>query len=64
MKKDFPSFVRKCQRIGTEMNYAVNDLVVRIKILDYRNTWGCERYLITPVTGSGERWVNITSLRS
>ncbi len=64
MKDTFPNFWNKCQLIGKVMNYAVGELVVRVTVLDYKNTWGCERYSITPVAGTGKIWVNITSLRS
>ncbi len=65
MKKTFSEFVKECQKVVEFpiVQYPVNDLVVDVKVLEYTKTWGCERVLIEPVSGSGQRWVNITSLR-
>jgi len=34
-----------------------NGLRIEIKIIDYKNTYGRDRWLVTPTTGSGEAWV-------
>jgi len=32
-------------------------LKIKVKILDYKSSYGNDRYLVTPVEGSGEVWV-------
>ena len=46
------------QCIGKHGIYSVTgDLNVEVEILDARVSWGWTQYLITPVAGSGSRWV-------
>ena len=33
-------------------------LQYKVKILDAKKAYGCPRYLITPVSGTGSQWVN------
>jgi hypothetical protein len=33
-------------------------LTVQVKVLDVRTRWGALDYLVTPVVGSGEKWVS------
>lgn len=37
-------------------------LTIEVKILDVKMSYGRERYLVTPVAGSGERWVEAVAL--
>ena len=38
-------------------------LTVQVRILDVKETYGRLRWLVTPVAGSGERWVERVSIR-
>lgn len=37
-------------------------LTIEVKILDVKMSYGRERYLVTPVAGSGEVWVEAVTL--
>jgi hypothetical protein len=37
-------------------------LLFTVKIVDVKNSYGIDRLKISPVSGSGETWVNATSL--
>ena len=41
-------------RIGT---FGENGLVVQVTVKDVKFSYGRERYLVTPVAGAGEVWV-------
>lgn len=49
----------KLERIGQEAYITTKKekLEVRVRILDYKFSYGNHRWLITPVNGSGEAWV-------
>jgi len=42
--------------IGKTGTYETGGLVVNVKILDARNTFGRVDLLITPVSGLGQKW--------
>ncbi len=37
-------------------------LLVEVKIVEKKEKFGFQRYLVVPVAGSGEKWVNEESL--
>lgn len=45
------------QKIGKQANYEINGLTVAVKVLDIKQSYGKIRYLITPIKGEGETWV-------
>ena len=45
------------KNIGKEVLVDFSGMHVKVKILDYKWVYGCDRYLVTPVAGSGEIWV-------
>ena len=52
MKKQVEEFV------GKKALYKMNlSLTIEVKVLDVRKIYGKEQYLIAPIAGSGERWV-------
>jgi hypothetical protein len=51
MEETLEKYVGKIATIFT------GGLTIKIKILDVKNTYGRDRYLITPVEGSGTVWV-------
>lgn len=38
------------------------DLTVEVTVLQTKKAYGVPRALVTPVAGSGQRWVNLASL--
>lgn len=44
---------------------AVNQggLYVDVKVLDAKQAYGCARYLVSPMAGSGEVWVSAVRVR-
>ena len=49
-------------KIGTVAIMRQDEFLIRMKVLDARFTCGHTDYKITPVTGSGEKWVRETRL--
>lgn len=47
----------KYELIGEERNITLGGLTVTVKILDYKTSYGRDRYLVTPVAGEGKVWV-------
>lgn len=47
----------KMNVIGTIRSLLLGGLIVEVKVLDYKVSWGKERWLVSPVSGSGETWV-------
>lgn len=43
--------------IGKKGNIWAGKLRVDVKIVDYKFVYGKDRYLVTPVAGEGEVWV-------
>lgn len=40
-----------------------DDLVIEVRIVEQRTAYGHDRAQITPIAGTGRRWVNLASLR-
>lgn len=40
----------------------VGGLKIEVKIVDKKEKFGFQRYLVVPVAGSGEKWVNEESI--
>ena len=45
------------QNIGKEASVNIGELKVSVKILDVKMSYGKTRFLITPLSGSGEVWI-------
>jgi hypothetical protein len=45
------------QFVGKKGIIIASGLTVNVKILDYKTAYGKERWLVTPVSGAGEVWV-------
>ena len=46
------------QYIGKEVGITMeSNLIVHCKIKDVRSSFGHDEYLITPLNGSGEKWI-------
>lgn len=44
-------------RVGKVGTIYCNEMQVEVKVLDIKKTYGRLRYLVTPVAGSGQVWV-------
>lgn len=49
--------------IGKKVKVNLGGLMVLVTIKDVRNFYGNDRFLITPVEGSGEVWKELTNLK-
>jgi len=48
----------KYQYIGRKATISLeNGLKVEVKVLDFKNVYGRERWLVEPVSGAGQAWV-------
>ena len=47
-------------RIGEKTLVSVGGLRVEVEIMDYKNSYGKDRWLVKPVSGEGEVWMEIT----
>ena len=56
------SIMEIADRVGKQAAYNINGINVDIKIIDIRQVYGNTRYLITPLAGTGQIWVNEESL--
>ena len=45
------------------VNLEVNQLLVQVKVLEVRQSFGRVDYLVTPVAGSSERWIAQESIK-
>lgn len=43
--------------IGKKGTISIGGLRVNVKITDVKNSYGHDRYFVTPVSGEGEIWV-------
>lgn len=50
-------YKEKLKNIGKKVTIKVDGLNISVKILDYKNSYGKDRWLVTPVSGWGESWV-------
>lgn len=50
------------QYVGKKGTIFIGGLNVEVKVLDIKNSYGRTRYLVTPVKGSGEVWVESVSI--
>lgn len=48
--------------IGKQGWIEFGELMVDVKILDYKRSYGRDRLLVTPVSGSGQVWVENVKL--
>lgn len=55
--------VEKASKVGKVALYPIDGLLVEVSVTDMKTAWGNVRYKIEPVSGSGEKWVDESSLR-
>ncbi len=51
------NYKTKAERIGKQAKIAYGKLKVEVTVLDYKYTYGRDRWLVQPVSGSGEMWI-------
>lgn len=51
------SLKEKYEFIGKEARVQLGGLSVLVTILDYKNSYGHDRWLVSPVAGDGKVWV-------
>lgn len=44
-------------KINTQAKYVINGMSIPVMILDYKHSYGCDRWQITPIGGMGKQWV-------
>lgn len=58
MERSLMTTAQAMQLIGTEANWSAgNGLSFRVVVKDYKQAYGSQRYLVSPVNGQGETWV-------
>lgn len=50
--------------VGQRVSVALDGLIVRVTVLDVRQVYGKPQLLITPTDGAGQRWIDISRLRT
>jgi hypothetical protein len=48
--------------IGREASLSVESFAMRVKIMDIKQAYGRERYLVVAVDGAGKQWVESSRL--
>ena len=51
------SYIENAKIIGKVGDIFIGGLVVKVKVLDYKNSYGNDRWKVTPVEGEGTIWV-------
>lgn len=49
--------------VGKTGTINVNGLIVEVTIKDYKNSYGRDRFLVTPVAGQGEVWTELVIIK-
>lgn len=44
------------QYVGKQGWYSVGAMKIKVEIMDYKNSYGKDRWLVKPVAGRGEVW--------
>jgi len=50
------------QAIGKKGLIQIGGLNVEVKVLDVKQSYGRDRYLVTPIAGNGEVWIECINL--
>lgn len=50
--------------VGQDVYLKSGSLLVQCKVVDVKNSWGKVRLLITPNLGSGQQWVEMSSIKT
>ena len=55
------SYLENAKIIGKIGSIFVGGLTVKVKVLDYKNSYGKDRWQVEPVEGAGKIWVESVS---
>ena len=55
--------VSKISKMGTTASYPQDGITIDVRVIDIKSSFGSIRYEITPISGTGKKWVNEESLR-
>ncbi len=51
------TLTEQAKHVGKIGEITINKMKFQVKTLDFKQVYGRERWLVTPVTGSGQVWV-------
>lgn len=49
--------------VGKEGTIQIGGLTVAVAIKDYKNSYGRDRFLVTPIAGKGEVWIETVIIK-
>lgn len=50
------------QYVGKNAEITIGGLTIAVLITDYKQSYGKDRFLVTPIKGSGSTWVETVSM--
>jgi hypothetical protein len=57
------SYAENAKLIGQIATIVLGGLTVEVEVLDYKNSYGKDRWLVKPVAGAGQVWVEKISTK-
>ena len=62
-KEDTSGVVAKVDSmVGKQAHVRLGGMLVKVKVLDYKKSYGKDRWLVEPVAGQGKVWVQELTL--
>lgn len=49
--------IEKTKKLGSVADLKIDKFTIKVVILNFKKAWGNDRWLVKPVAGSGEVWV-------
>lgn len=49
--------IEKAKKLGSVADLKIDKFTIKVVILNFKKAWGNDRWLVKPVAGSGEVWV-------
>lgn len=47
----------KLSSIGKKGSISMDGLSIEVKVVDFKQSYGRDRWLVTPVSGKGQKWI-------
>lgn len=57
------SYVEKSKNIGKIGTIGLGGLSIQVEILDYKNSYGKDRWQVQPKAGTGKIWIEYVSVK-
>lgn len=57
--KEINMLADKISKLNKQARYVINGMSIPVTVLDYKHSYGCDRWQITPVGGNGKQWVQV-----